>query len=108
MLKDPHLGKVLTQLEGGSGGVDDTESKTSYVTRDSGKGETEGTDVGGQVPGSRKVLDLVVNFIFQKFQLISSFFQKFEILIKNLNFQVKNPELKELDSISLWNSTKFS
>lgn len=58
MVKDPYLGKVLAQLEGGSGGVEDTESKTSYVTRESGKGESDGTDIGGQVPGSRKVLDL--------------------------------------------------
>ena len=57
MKQDSGLSKLLSQLEGGA--MDDSSSKTSLVHRDSSKhDEAEGTNLAGQVPGSRKVLDL--------------------------------------------------
>lgn len=57
MSQDGELAKILSQLETG-GSVDDPASKTTMVVRDNKKDNASGVVGAGQVPGSRKVLDL--------------------------------------------------
>ncbi|KAJ0170074.1 hypothetical protein K1T71_014680 [Dendrolimus kikuchii] len=56
MSKQPHLQKILAQLETGKG--DDEAAQQSEVPRKRHKSEVEGPTPGGAVAGSRKVLQL--------------------------------------------------